>query len=299
METIKWLEYIEVFSQVCQFSSFSEAARSLDISKSQVSKMVSALEKELGVALLYRSTRNVKTTARGDEYLIHCREVLNQLNSSRQKLKSFSHHPSGVLRVTMAGIFGEEFVAPILINMARKFPELKIEVHFDSRIMDLITERFDVAIRVGNLPSSSLIGQKVASRREFVCATPDYLKNQGIPLLPLDLKNHNCLSNTSHWQFKIKDRHTAIDINGNFRSNNPRVILNAALSDLGILRLPGSYIYEYLQKGQLVEVLEKYNPGKVDIWAVTPMKQELNVNVKTFLIELKKHLSEDFPGQVF
>lgn len=299
METIEWIEHIKTFTQVCQYGSFSEAARSLGISKSQVSKMIAALEKDLGVALLYRSTRSVRPTARGDEYLLHCREVLTQLESSHQKLKSFTTHPSGVLRVTMAGIFGEEYVAPILIKLARKFPDLKIEVHFDSRIIDLITERFDVAIRVGNLPSSSLIGQKVATRREFICATPAYLRQHGLPLKPEDLKRHNCLTSSGHWQFKDKEKLMAVDVSGNFRSNNPRVILKAALENLGIIRLPGSYVYDYLQKGKLVEVLEKYNPGKIDIWAVTPMKQELNVNVKTFLSELKKHLHQDYPSQLF
>lgn len=297
METIKWIECLVHFVAVAENESISRAAKNLNVSKSQVSKMIKALEDEIGEALFLRSTRTIKLTSFGEKFLGECRSSLSQLQDVKKQVSSRGQTPRGLLRVTTAGIFGENFITPVLLEMSRKYPELRIEINFDSRIIDLIEEKFDIGIRIGKLKSSSLYAQKIASRREFVCASKEYLDKHGIPKHPRDLKNHNCLG--SKWKFRIEKKVKDWPVSGNIKTNNPRVLLQAALSGLGIVRLPGSYVFEYITSGELIPLLENYKEEKTDIWAVTPYKVERNINVSTFLEELKVFLSSDYPDVLF
>lgn len=297
METIKWIECLVHFVAVAETESFSKAAKNLSISKSQVSKTIKSLEDEIGQALFLRSTRSIKLTSFGETFLIECKSSLEKLQDVKNQLNHQGKIPRGLLRVTTAGIFGENFIAPVLIEMAQKYPELKIEIHFDAKVIDLIEEKFDIGIRIGELKPSALYAQKIASRREFVCASSDYLKNFGIPKHPNELKSHNCLG--SHWKFRIDKKLKDWPVSGNIKTNNPRVLLQAALSGLGIVRLPGSYVFEHITSKKLIPILENFSEGKTDIWAVTPYKVSKNINVSTFLEALKKSLSLDYPDVLF
>lgn len=192
METIKWLSGILVFVRISETGSFSAAAQSLGISKSHVSKTVQLLEKELGVSLLSRSTKTVQLTHTGEQFLERCQFSLESLEDARKDLLNNSSTPRGKLRVTLAGSFGEDFVAPA-IALAKKYPDLKVELNFDNKIVDILKDKFDVAIRFGHLQDSSLLAQKIATRREFICASPQYLKKNPIIKKPEDLNLHNCL----------------------------------------------------------------------------------------------------------
>lgn len=299
METIKWVQSILTFVKVSELGSFSQAASSLGISKSYVSKTIKALEDEVGVALLLRSTRSVQLTSTGEEFLRNCRSSLQHLEAAKKELLIPSDKPRGLLRVTMAGVFGENYIAPVLIEMAKKYPDLKIDLHFDTRIVDLIEERFDVGIRIGHLQDSSLIAQKIASRREFVCASPAFIKKYKRPLSPVALKNYNCLGGQTQWNFKQDGKIKSFSVQGNFKTNNPRVVLNAALVGLGIARLPGSYVFEHINDGSLINLLEEFTEGKKDIWAVTPSKHRLNINAATFISEVKSFLSKSYSDVLF
>lgn len=294
METIRWVQGIIAFVKVAETSSFSRAAEALGVSKSHISKTIKVLEDELGVALFSRSTRQIQLTDVGATFLINCRSSLENLEGAKKNIINLSETPRGQLRITAAGVFGENFIAPVVIDMARKYPDLKIELDFSSRIVDLIDEKFDVAIRFGHLQNSSLIAQKIASRREFICASESYLKNAPPLKRPKDLIRHNCLGSSS-WAFKEKGKVISVQIDGNFKSNNPRVILKAALAGVGIIRLPGSYVHDELKKGKLVSLLEEFNEGPKDIWAVTPVRLEQNINVKIFISEVKKALAKKYP----
>lgn len=298
METIKWVQCILTFVKVSELESFSAAAKSLGVSKSHVSKTIKALEEELGAALLVRSTRKVRLNSHGEDFLKNARASLEQLEVTKTEIAKFSDSPRGTLRVTLAGVFGENYIAPVLIRMCKKYPELKIEMSFETRIVDLIEERFDVGIRIGHLQTSSLFAQKIATRREYVCVAPSYLKKNKKPTHPSELKNHNCLGGPE-WTFKTDGKTSATSVKGNLKSNNPRVILHAALEGLGIVRLPGSYVFEYIKAGKLVPILEDFNEGKKDIWAVTPTRLKMNINVSTFLSELKTFLAEGYSDVLF
>lgn len=298
METIKWIEGLIAFTNVAESGSFSKAASALKVSKSHISKCVSSLEEELGFALLVRSTRKIQLTTQGEAFLSSCQESLRKLTEAKEEAISLSQTPRGVLRVTLAGIFGENFIAPVALKLLKKYPELKIELDFNSKIVNLIEDKFDVAIRFGHLQDSSLRAQKIASRREFVCCTREYAKHNGIPQKPEELYQHQCLGSGT-WNFKKAHRTINIDIKSRFKSNNPRVLLSAALNDIGIVRLPGSYVFKEMRKGKLIPLLEDYSVGPTDIWAVTANHSKMNVNIQVFIEEVKKYLNDGFPDVLF
>lgn len=300
METIKWVQGIIAFVKVSETGSFSQAAAELHVSKSHISKTIKQLEKDLGIALISRSTRRIQLTNLGEEFLGSCRQSLETLESAKKQVISSSDRPRGVLRVTLAGVFGENFIAPTLISLARKYPDLQVELDFESRIVDIIEKKFDVAIRIGHLKNSSLLAQKIATRREYVCASPKYLETYRAPASPEDLTDHNCLSGgQGSWSFKKSSKPLSVSVKGNFKTNNPRVLVKAALDGLGIVRLPGSYVWDDIKEGKLVSLLERYSEGTKDIWVVTPTRNKLNTNVNVFVEELKKSLERDYRGSQF
>lgn len=298
METIRWLQGVIAFVKVAETGSFSRAAEALGVSKSHISKTIRALEEDLGIALFSRSTRQIQLTGIGTQFLENCRNSLENLEGAKKNILNQAETPRGLLRVTAAGIFGENYIAPVVIEMAKKYPDLKIEIDFTSRIVDLIDEKFDVAIRFGYLQDSSLIAQKIAARREFICASLQYLQSAPELKRPQDLVNHNCLG-SSVWTFKDKGKVLPITIEGNLKTNNPRVLLKAGLSSLGVIRLPGSYVHQDIKKGKLINLLEEFSEGPKDIWAVSPIRHEKNINVKTFIDEVRKSLDRKYPDVLF
>lgn len=299
METIKSLQGIWIFVKISETGSFSAAAKALGVSKSHVSKSIQTLEKELGISLLSRSTKTVQLTSRGESFLKHCKLSLESLEEARRDILNSSETPRGKLRVTLAGNFGEDYVAPVAISVAKKYPELEVELSFDNRIVDIIKEKFDVAIRFGHLQDSSLIAQKIASRREFICASPLYLKKVTLPKRPEDLNTLNCLGEKGSWSFKKKGKVFNVEVKGNFHSNNPRVLLRAALDGLGIVRLPGSYVHGEINSGLLIPLLEDFSDLPTDIWAITPSRKKMNLNADVFVRELKMALGKKYADVLF
>ncbi|MCO5113944.1 MAG: LysR substrate-binding domain-containing protein [Bdellovibrionaceae bacterium] len=299
METMKSFKGVMVFVKVAETGSFSRAAKELEVSKSYISKQIVQLEYELGLNLFVRSTRKVSLTNLGHRYLESCKLALAHLEDAQKDILDIAQTPQGNLRVTLAGIFGEEYIAPVLIEMAKKYPKLKVELNFSSQVIDLIAEKFDIAIRIGHLQNSTLFAQKIASRVEYVVCSKNYLQTAPPLNEPKDLIYHNCLGERTAWTFKKRGKSIHTPVKGNFKSNNPRVIQKAALAGLGVARLPGSYTFEEIKKGKLIPVLESYSEDKKDIWIVTPTRNTKNINVRIFIEELKKHISNDYPNVYF
>lgn len=298
METIKWVQGVITFVKVAELGSFSKAAMALGVSKSHISKSIASLEEEIGMALFHRSTRKLTLTDSGEHFLSRSKNSLENLEFAKKDMIARSESPRGTLRVTLAGIFGEDYIAPVAMKLIKKYPDLRIELDFNTRIVDLIEEKFDVAIRFGHLQDSSLLAQKIATRQEFVCASKIYLSKHGTPTKLEDLKLHNCLGAKS-WSFKKSGKVVQAGISGNLYSNNPRVLLKAALKGIGIVRLPGVYVFEEMKKKRLVPILEDFSLGSTDIWAVTPNRHAQNVNVKVFIDEVRKSLNEGFSDVMF
>lgn len=293
METIKNFKNLIAFEKVAKLASYSKAAKELNVSKAYVSKMIQELENELGQRLFNRSTRVVQLTTVGEKFYQACSTSFHSINKALDEVQSKSDLPSGKLRISVAGVFGEEFISPLVFEYLKKYPNVKIELVFEERIVDLIKDSYDFAIRVGHLKDSSLISRKIATRKVYICATPNYLNLHGIPKSPEELKKHNCLSLKENWSFIINNKRHSLTIGGNYKSNNGRTLLKAALSDLGICYLPGEYVLPHIENGNLISILESYTPEEIPIWLLSPSKRNISKTAETFAKEIS-YISQSF-----
>lgn len=294
METMRVISAISVFEKVAKNKSFSAAAIELGVSKAYVSKVVTNLEEEFGERLFIRSTRKVKLTYLGEELLDKCQQPLDQLESIKESLQNHSLTPKGVFKVSVAGAFGEDYITPILFNMAKLYPELKLDISFSSKNVDLLDENVDVAIRVGELKDSNLFARKISSRREYICGTKKFFRDNGEPKSPRELSEFNCLLGVGDsWSFVLKKKVEKVKLNGNLRSDNGRVLLRAALDNIGLVKLPDVYVKEYIENGKLISILDQYLVKEIPIWAITHSKKKNSINLKHFLELLEKHLDKE------
>lgn len=293
MKTMKQMQSLQAFREVALTRSFSLAAKNLGVSKAHISKTINEYENYLGQSLFERTTRTVKLTYAGETLWQRCLIALDQIDEATNLLRQASDKPRGPLRVSVAGAFGEEHIVPLLAKLATKYPELRIELDFTPRKVNLVEENFDLAIRVGKLDETTLPAIQIASRQEYICATPTYLRNNSHPIhRPQDLREHNCLIGTGTWSFQDKKKSLHIKVSGNFTSNNGRALLNATLANTGISRLPGVYVKTLIAKGKLISLLEDYTPKDVPIWAVSTPHKLMSPNVQSFLKLLQERFKD-------
>lgn len=288
METMRSLGNTLAFVKVAQKLSYSQAAKELGVSKSYLSKSIQQLEDEIGQKLLNRTTRLVKLTRDGENFYEVCAQSIHSIENAKDGIREAVQTPRGLLRITAAGAFAEEYITPTAISLLEKYPDLNIEVDLNERVVHLVEENFDLGIRVGHLYDSSMIAKRIATRREFVCATKRYLTEKGTPKTPKELREHNCLTgNNNRWPFKERQKEYTVKVEGSFKSNNARVLLKACMSHLGIVKLPAAYVGSLLESGELVEVLGAYLSQEIPIWAIYPPSKKRSLNVSFFLEELK------------
>lgn len=279
----RW-ESIEAFERVVRFNSFSRAAEDLGVSRSHISRQISALENRLDAQLLLRTTRKVSPTEVGQAFYLQCQEILHNLDEAEQAVQDLQARPRGILRVTVAGAFGEDFIAPAAIAFMQNHPDLSVELNFSNRLIDLISEGYDVAIRAGTLKDSSLIARRISTRKLLTCASPGYLERNGTPGNIHALTNHNCLLGTlESWRFRENERNFDLRVSGNWRSNNGRSLLRAAIAGLGVVQLPAFYVDQALSSGELVTLLDDFKPTDTGVWAVYPHNRHLSAKVRLFV----------------
>ncbi len=286
METFKNLQAIAAFEKVSSLQSFSLAAKELGVSKAHISKLIQKLEDTLGQRLLNRSTRTVKMTHAGEKFYNSCKVSLFNISKAQEEILQNSESPHGKIKISLAGAFAENYMVPFIANFIKRYPRVQVDLRFEEKVVDLVKESYDIAIRVGELKDSSLIAKQIATRKEYICATPSFLKHFGLPKSPEELKNFNCLTSKDHWNLVFNKKKLQLKVNSNFKSNSGKSILNAALTDLGICMLPKVYVGSYLENGQLISLLEEFTPEEIPIWAITPSKKNMAPNVKTFFDEL-------------
>ncbi|AKH69558.1 transcriptional regulator, LysR family [Spongiibacter sp. IMCC21906] len=288
----KW-EGIEAFVSVAQRQSFSKAATELGVSRSHISKQIAQLEARLDAQLLLRTTRSVSLTEVGQAFYLRCQDILNTLDEAEQAVVDLQERPRGRLRITLAGAFGEEFIAPAAAQFMSENPGLAVELDFTNRITDLITEGYDLAIRAGTLKDSSLIARRICNRSLVTCASPHYLKRYGQPENIAALVNHNCLVGTlNSWRFRDGQRNFDVRVSGDWHSNNGRALVHASIANLGIVQLPDFYAKDAIDQGLLTPILEEYKPTDTGVWAVYPHNRHLSAKVRLFV----NFLAERFAG---
>lgn len=289
---------IDEFVQVVESGGFAAAARDLEVSKAHVSKQVRRLEDRLGVRLLHRTTRRQALTEAGEHFYRRAVELIGELQGLQAALEVEGAVPRGRLRVSVAGAFAERYLAPVCAEFMARYPEVQLELVFESRVVDLIREGFDLAIRYGELESSELVARRIAPRRLYLCASPGYLAEHGVPAAPAELREHQCLVGSSeHWVFRGEHGSQRLRITGRWRSNNGPALLAAARAGLGLTQLPDFYVEDDLRQGRLQAVLREWEVGDVGVWAVFPHRRHLPARVRLFVDALAAAFQPHPPWQ--
>lgn len=287
-----WEGIIE-FTTVADVNSFTSAAIKLDTSVAQVSRKVASLEKQLGVKLFNRSTRNVSLTEAGRVYYAQCAPALAALQDAELMVTELQRVPSGLIKMTVPVAFGEAFVAPLLNRFLKQYTDISIECKFSNDTVDIIEQGLDLAIRIGRLEDSSLVAKKLATRQLFVCASEDYLRKHGEPKVLDDLKAHACLVGShSYWRFHWKGESRVHKIQGRIKYNSGNALRHAALEGLGLVQLPGFYVRNDLEKRKLIEVLADHRDEKEAVWALFPSNRHMAPKVRVLVDYLGQHLED-------
>jgi DNA-binding transcriptional LysR family regulator len=286
---------MEVFVRVVQEGGFSAAGRTLDLTPSAVSKLIARLEERIGTRLLARTTRALRLTEEGEAYHRAALRVLQDLNDTEQAAASGAVR--GRVRVNASLPFGTMFVAPSMPRFLARHPDLVVDLSFTDDVVNLLEQKADIAIRMGNLPDSAMIARKLGQSRRIVCAAPSYLKRNGIPTMPGELQHHNCLTfnfrrSRVGWPFRIKGRELELSIAGNLQVNNGETMRQVVLAGVGVARLGLFHVADAIKAGQLVPLLEKYNPGDLEmIHAVYLGGGHVPARVRAFLDHITEALA--------
>jgi DNA-binding transcriptional LysR family regulator len=278
-----------VFAKVVDTASFAEAARHFGMSPAMVSKHVRTLEERLGVRLLNRTTRRVSATEVGQNYYERCLRILSELEDAERAAGDQQAAPRGVLRLTAPVSFSFRHLAPAIADYLSAHPDVSIDLSLNDHYVDLIEERFDVAIRVGRLADSSLISRKLCSIAMTVCASPAYLEANGTPQEPSDLTKHNCLVYTyamrqSAWRFVDRaGQEHIVQVNGRFLANNGDALLALAVKGAGIVLSPDFIVEDDVQAGRLIRLLPEFAAGETPVHAVYPHSKYLSAKTRTFI----------------
>ncbi len=284
------LSEIAIFVRVVESRSFSTAADKLGLSRAAVSKSVSRLEERLGARLLHRTTRRLSLTEAGRALFSRSREALATLEEAELEIGCLQGEPRGTLRISGPIYFGVRYLAPVLAEFLARYPAIAAEVELDDRIVDIVEEGFDVAIRITELQDSSLVSRRLARCRHAVCASPGYWERHGVPERPEDLARHNCfvysyVSPTGVWRFRGPNgQETAVQVRGNLRFNNTEMARVAAVQGLGVLLLPTFYVGDDIREGRLTPVLSDYRVARdTSVYAVYPARDYLPPKVRMFV----------------
>jgi DNA-binding transcriptional LysR family regulator len=286
---------IAVFVRVVETGSFTRAATALDLSKAAVSKSISRLEKRLGARLLHRTTRKLTLTEAGDTFYKRGGAALAELDSAQQEISQLSQTPRGLLRVTAPTYFGTVKLAPLLRDFQKRYPEVSLDLNLDDRRVDLVQERFDVAVRMSTLTDSSLVSRRLAPCPIHMIASPAYLKRHGTPRTPAELRQHECLlysvsPSPNDWRLRAPNgRWVTAEVTGRIRCNNDFVLKQAAMDGLGIAFFPSFLVEREIAEGRLVRVLEDYEGPAYFIQAVYASRHQLPSKVRAFVDFLAGH----------
>lgn len=285
-----------VFARVVEAASFTAAARELGMSKSAVSKAVAALEDRLGARLLNRTTRRLALTEVGRAFYERSARVVAEAEEAELAVTRLQATPRGTLRVNAPVSFGTLHLGPLLPDFMTLHPELKVDIDFTDRFVDLIEEGYDVAVRIANLPDSSLIARRLAANRMAICAAPAYWDRRGRPQKPADLVGHACVTyaySPNDWPFAGPAGRFTVRVDGPLRTNNGEVTLAVALAGQGVVQLPTFICGPALAAGRLEAVLVEWLPPPAGIHAVYPHNRHLSAKVRAFVDFLVERLGPE------
>jgi DNA-binding transcriptional LysR family regulator len=270
------LHLMNVFVAVGEEESFAAAARRLDLSPAAVTRAISGLEELLGIKLLLRTTRSVRLTEAGRRYLDDTRNILASIIEANEAAAGVNSSPRGNLSVTASVLFGKAFVMPCIVEYLKEFPEVDVSAYFLDRVVNLVDEGIDVAVRIGHLPDSSLKALRVGQARRVLCASPEYLARNGIPQHPGDLLRHTVIAASGisprvEWKFGAVDDPTMVRMKPRLTVTGNDAAIAGAVDSLGITRLLSYQIAPQLAEGKLKIILAEYEEAP---WPVHVLHRE-------------------------
>lgn len=285
---------VRILLAVVAAKSLAAASRQLDLAPMQVTRRVAALEEELGVRLLHRTTRSVSLTAEGEAFLPYATSMLEAEESAKGELGRSPNQVTGHLKVSAPTVFGQAVIVPLLGPLLLAHPELRIELDLSDRQVDIVARGFDLAIRIATLRDSELVARRMAANPRVLCAAPRYLALNGCPRNVLELERHDCiqLSAVSRWPLIINGELTRRRLQGRVTTSSVEAARSAALQGLGIAMLTYWDVRQQLLDGTLVEIrLDDAQMEPLDIWAVMPTRRFVPARVKVFIEALEHALS--------
>jgi len=288
-----------VFARIVEGGSLSAGARALGKSLPAVCRSLAQLEKRLGERLLHRTTRRIALTEAGTEFYERCRRIAAEIEEAEAAVSARKMEPQGMLAVTAPLLFGRMHIAPVVADYLRRYRKAAVSLLLTDRMVNLVEEGMDAAIRIGELADSALVARRLGSVPRVVCASPEYLKRDGVPTRPQDLARHECirftdLSPAREWTFVENGRELKTKIDGRFVSNNGDAAIDAALHGLGLVMVLGYQVEQPLADGRLVRVLRDFEPVAAPVHVLYSSARLVPAKLKAFL-EL---LSESVPARL-
>jgi DNA-binding transcriptional LysR family regulator len=281
------LDDLRSFVEVVDSGGFNRAAARLGLSKSIVSRRIARLEAELGTRLISRTTRGISPTEAGLEFKQRSERILAELDEAREAVAQHAGEVVGRLRLSAPLAFGERHLIPVLADLVKRHPRLQLDVSFSDRLVDLVGERYDAAVRLGNLRDSSLVARRVASVRLHVVASPAYLARHGRPETPQDLLSHECLiypgQSVPDWRFRAGKRTISVRPTGRVYTDNGEAMLQWAIAGLGIAVLPSFLASDAIESGALVPLLLDYLADAGGVHVVRPPGAHVPAKVRALI----------------
>lgn len=285
------LNDMALFVEVVKAMSFRRAAEVIGMPSSTLSRRISNLEKALGLRLLHRTTRKIELTEAGQLYYERCKRIVEEARLANEQLGEMLAQPSGVLRASLPVDFATIFLAPMIAEFARLYPGITFEFDITPRNVDLVTEPFDVAIRIGELQDSNLIARQLASLSGYLYASPHYLEHAGEPEHPSELSHHECIGFTkdSPWTLHNENQTVEVSVGGRFVVNNVGMIRRLATLDLGVILLHEEIVAEDLANGGLRRILPQWQGTPIPVYALTETRL-LPAKTQRFIDFLRERL---------
>jgi DNA-binding transcriptional LysR family regulator len=297
-----WLQMLDlndivVFARVVEAGSFTAAGRLLGMPKTTVSRRIAALEREVGVQLVQRTTRSLNMTDAGRLYYERSSQALRTIEDANVQLAEVRAEPSGTIRISAPVGFGGHFPGSAAFDLLAAYPKTKVELRLTDETLNLVENRIELAFRTGILPDSTLIARKLGSTHRILCASPDYLARRGVPVVSADLARHHCViagpstDNNAHWVLDGPGGQETVAVSGRFAANEMQVVIAAAIAGYGITQLPSQVAGAPIRDGRLRRVLGDYTTPAGGLYAVYPNSRHVPPLVKAFIELAAKRLA--------
>ncbi len=294
------LDTLDLFASTAKAGSYAAVARDRNVDPSSISRVIAGLERELGVRLFQRTTRQISLTEAGAMFLGRVAPLVEEIRHAGQEAADSSQEPRGVLRVSASNSFGLACVVPTLPALQRRYPHLQVDLQLTDQVVDLLAERIDVAVRLGVLPDSSLVAHRLVATRYVVCAAPGYLKAAGRPGAPAEVSGHACIvfplqGFRTRWRFKdARGKVAEVPVSGRTVLSSAMAIQHCTREGMGIALLPTWLVGDDIASGRLVNLFPRHEVTATDFstgaWCVYPSRSYVPQKVRAFIDHLQRAL---------